>query len=266
VPGVIGAGVPSLSQVYDWDTAHLHHAAAHWPATAERWEESFAELYRGTLSPGGTVWRGQAADAFQERAFADLAKVRGLADSLHEVAAGARRGAQRLDYLKREAIDAIRAAQAAGFDVGDDLSVTSRVRGRDVVDRHHAETIAARVVTSARQIGKLPRESPLPWRVWRLLALASRPRTRPSKPLVTRRYRPISRCPRRGGGPSSTPTAGPAMPAIHTGEIRTTRTSATAAVIANGDNNLRNDWMPDGTDFIGGSAAAEFVHLTYPGE
>jgi hypothetical protein len=35
---------------------------------------------------------------------------------------------------------------------------------------------------------------------------------------------------------------------------------------ANGDNNFRNDWMPDGTDFIGGSASAEFVHLTYPGE
>lgn len=35
---------------------------------------------------------------------------------------------------------------------------------------------------------------------------------------------------------------------------------------ANGDNNFRNDWMPDGTDFIGGSSSAEFVHLTYPGE
>jgi hypothetical protein len=54
VPGVIGSGVPSLSQVYDWDTAHLHHAAAHWPATAERWEESFAELYRGVIAiPSG---------------------------------------------------------------------------------------------------------------------------------------------------------------------------------------------------------------------
>jgi hypothetical protein len=36
---------------------------------------------------------------------------------------------------------------------------------------------------------------------------------------------------------------------------------------ANGDNNSRNDWMPDSLDtFIGGPAWAEFVHLTYPGE
>ena len=54
MPGVIGSGVPSLSQVYDWHTAHLHHAAAHWTAIAERWEESFAELYRGVIAiPSG---------------------------------------------------------------------------------------------------------------------------------------------------------------------------------------------------------------------
>lgn len=35
---------------------------------------------------------------------------------------------------------------------------------------------------------------------------------------------------------------------------------------ANGNNNFHNDWMPDGTDFIGGESTAEFVHLTYPGE
>jgi hypothetical protein len=35
---------------------------------------------------------------------------------------------------------------------------------------------------------------------------------------------------------------------------------------ANGDNNFRNDWMPDGRDFLGGASSAEFVHLEYPGE
>jgi len=35
---------------------------------------------------------------------------------------------------------------------------------------------------------------------------------------------------------------------------------------ADGGNNFRNDWMPDGGDFLGRPASVEFVHLTYPGE
>lgn len=31
-----------------------------------------------------------------------------------------------------------------------------------------------------------------------------------------------------------------------------------------GDNNFRNDWMPDSADYGGGQA--EFVHLNYPGD
>lgn len=33
---------------------------------------------------------------------------------------------------------------------------------------------------------------------------------------------------------------------------------------AAGDNNFRNDWMPDSADYGGGRA--EFVHLNYPGD
>ncbi|GAT01855.1 uncharacterized protein RMCFA_1967 [Mycolicibacterium fortuitum subsp. acetamidolyticum] len=33
---------------------------------------------------------------------------------------------------------------------------------------------------------------------------------------------------------------------------------------AAGDNNFRNDWMPDSSDYGGGRA--EFVHPNYPGE
>jgi cell wall-associated NlpC family hydrolase len=35
---------------------------------------------------------------------------------------------------------------------------------------------------------------------------------------------------------------------------------------AHGDNNSRNDWMPDRPGFNGGKASVEFIHLTYPGE
>lgn len=76
-------------------------------STAEHWEDTFTGVHRGTLSPGGTTWEGAAADAAQGRSFADLVKVRGLADALHDAAAVVRRGADQLDYLKRHAIDAV---------------------------------------------------------------------------------------------------------------------------------------------------------------
>jgi hypothetical protein len=146
MPG-LDVGAPSLSQILGWDTEHLYRAATDWVSTAEHWENSFTSVYRGTLSPGGTVWEGVAAEAAQERTFADLVKVRGLSDTLQEAAAIARRGADQLDYLKRQTLDAIYDARAAGFSVGEDLSVsdTSRFGGLRVGQvQHHAMTIIAR--------------------------------------------------------------------------------------------------------------------------
>jgi len=99
-------------------------AARWWTATAALWEDSFTIVHQGALLPGGTVWEGQAAEAAQERAFTDLVTVRGLSDRLTEAAGIARRGADRLDYLKRDALDAIEQARAAGFTVSENLSVS----------------------------------------------------------------------------------------------------------------------------------------------
>lgn len=121
----VGAvGVPSLSMIEGWDTEHLRAAARSWSATATLWEESFDRVYQGALRPGGTVWEGEAADAAAERTFADLVKVRGASDRLAEAADIARRAADRLGDLKRSAISAIGDARAAGFTVGEDLSVS----------------------------------------------------------------------------------------------------------------------------------------------
>lgn len=147
MPGVTSAAVPSLSQIFGWDTEHLSRAATDWTDAAEHWEDAFGSVHRGMLAPGGTVWEGAAADAAQERAFGDLVKVRGLADTLSEAATIARRGADRLDYLKRQAIEAINEAREAGFAVGEDLSVTdtSKYSGlRIAAVRQFAATIAAR--------------------------------------------------------------------------------------------------------------------------
>ncbi len=131
-----------------WDTKHLYWVSTDWMSTAECWEETFTNVHRGTLAPGGTAWEGDAADAAQDRSFSDLVTVRGLSESLREAAAVARRGADQLDHLKRQAMDAINDAHDAGFTVGEDLSVTddSQYGGLRIgLVRHHAATIAARV-------------------------------------------------------------------------------------------------------------------------
>ncbi|MEZ0350836.1 ribonuclease domain-containing protein [Mycobacterium sp. pR1184] len=163
--GVGGVGGPSLSEIQAWDVAHLESAATDWKATAEHWESSFSSIHRVTVSPGGTVWEGVAAEAAQERAFADLVKVRGLADVLHESAQIARRGAETLDSAKRSVLDAVEEASSAGYVVGEDLSVTpprasvaaqaqAQVYAADLQQRaaqlvaHDAE-IAAKITTAS---------------------------------------------------------------------------------------------------------------------
>jgi hypothetical protein len=117
---------PTRSQIEGWDTEHLENAARSWKATAEEWEDTFTAVHRGSLNPGGTEWEGEAAEAAQQRTFADLVKVRNLSDHLVAAANIARRGADQLDYLKRMALDAVDEARAAGFTVGEDLSLSDR--------------------------------------------------------------------------------------------------------------------------------------------
>lgn len=148
--GVVGVGTPSLSAIQAWDVTHLENAASDWTATGEHWETSFSSIHRATVSPGGTVWEGAAAEAAQERAFADLVKVRGLADVLHECAAIARRGAETLSSAKQSVLDAVREANAAGYVVGEDLSVTPSRSG--AAAQAQAEVYAAQIQERAVQL------------------------------------------------------------------------------------------------------------------
>jgi hypothetical protein len=146
VAGVVGVGAPSLSEIQAWDITHLESAASDWTATAQHWEASFTSIHRASVSPGGTVWEGVAAEAAQERAFADLVKVRGLADVLHESAAIARRGAETLNSAKQSVLDAVKDASAAGYMVGEDLSVAPSQGG--VVAQAHAQVYAAKITAA----------------------------------------------------------------------------------------------------------------------
>lgn len=152
MPSVGAAGVPRLSTIENWDTEHLESAARSWSDTATLWEESFDQVHQGALRPGGTVWEGEAADAAAERTFADLVKVRGASDRVTAAADIARRGADRLGDLKRDALSAIGDARAAGFTVGEDLSVSdnSVLVGAELAARQaQAEEFAADIHTRA---------------------------------------------------------------------------------------------------------------------
>jgi hypothetical protein len=118
--------MPSLTQVRGWDTEHLTEAASHWTDAATMWENAFTHVSTQITNPGGTVWEGVAAEAAQQRAYADRLIVTGLADQLHGAAGVARRGADQMAYAKQRVLDAVQNAEQARFTVGEDFSVSSR--------------------------------------------------------------------------------------------------------------------------------------------
>lgn len=126
------AALPTLSEVQSLDTEYLRTAADDWARAAGLWERSFAASCDRMSAPGGAVWRGQAAAAARERSRRDLAKVRGAADQLQGAAAVARRGDEQLRACRKAVLEAVGDANADGFDVGDDYSVTDRWAGGSV--------------------------------------------------------------------------------------------------------------------------------------
>lgn len=126
--GTAAAGVtlPSLSEIQNWDTSHLVTAARQWGETAGGWEDGFSVAHRAAASPGGTSWKGQAAEAVRARSLEDLYRVRGWADTLDTAARAARAAAIELQSAKEQVLDSVRRAEAAGFDVHDDLSLSTR--------------------------------------------------------------------------------------------------------------------------------------------
>jgi hypothetical protein len=149
--------IPTLSQIEAWDVEHLLEAATHWDKTANRWEEAFTQVFEGTKSPGSTVWDGGAADMALRRADTDLVKVRGVAESLRSGVATARRGAESLRAAQRQVLGTVDEARAAGFAVGEDLSVTSPQTGGTALDQTlrqaHAEAWARNIRTYATALG-----------------------------------------------------------------------------------------------------------------
>lgn len=116
--------VPTLSAVRGWDTEHLTEAAGHWTRTATVWEENFTALATRIAYPGGTPWQGRSAESAHQRTHSDRMAVIGLADQLLSASLVAQSGATEISRARLVILRVVRAAESAGFLVGEDFSVT----------------------------------------------------------------------------------------------------------------------------------------------
>jgi hypothetical protein len=126
------AAIPRLSALLVWPTEHLTEAAGHWEAVGER---SYGVAH-GVWSDALVVdWRGEAAEALRTDTHADLLTTSAVFDQLQEAASVARGGASDLDAARSQMRYTVEDARSAGFEVGEDLSVTDRIVGGSAAQR-----------------------------------------------------------------------------------------------------------------------------------
>jgi hypothetical protein len=150
------AGAAGLSSLLAWPTDHLTEAAAHWEAVGER---SYGVAH-GVWSDALTVdWRGEAAEALRTDTHADMMTTSAVVDQLQEAASVARSGASELEAARSQMRYAVEDARSAGFEVGEDLSVTDRMTGGSAAQRAArqaaAQTFAGDIGGRAAQLVSL---------------------------------------------------------------------------------------------------------------
>jgi hypothetical protein len=150
------AVAPGLSALLAWPTEHLTDAAAHWETVGER---SYGVAH-GVWSDALTVdWRGEAAEALRTDTHADMMTTSAVVDQLQEAASVARSGASELEAARSQMRYAVEDARSAGFEVGEDLSVTDRMTGGSAAQRAArqaaAQTFAVDIGGRAAQLVSL---------------------------------------------------------------------------------------------------------------
>ncbi len=170
--------LPTLSQLRQWDTEHLSQAADNWAAQAHQLESTFEQHYQRLAA---TDWKGQGRDGHVARAGLDLVKVRRPVGQLREAASAARYGFDQQNGAKESVLDAVADAQAAGFEVNEDLSVDgwftgteqefaaacARAQALSAQIRHRAallvasnQEIATKITAAAGSIGEFSFDEP----------------------------------------------------------------------------------------------------------
>lgn len=142
------AGVPGLSTLLAWPTEHLTEAAAHWEIVGERNYGVAHQVWRDAAS---VDWRGEAADALRKGTHADLQTTSAAVDQLQAAARVARSAASDLYAARSRLRYAVKDARAAGFEVGEDLSVTDRISGGTAGQRAVRQAAAQALAGDIRQ-------------------------------------------------------------------------------------------------------------------
>ncbi|MCV7077978.1 hypothetical protein H7I94_21770 [Mycobacterium szulgai] len=107
-----------------WPIEHLTDAAAYWQDAGSRCYAAFDQIRRDSVS---IDWQGEAAERLRSRTFADEAIVSGVREQLVMAVKVARIAATEL-YASRSRMQyAVEDAHAAGFVVGEDLSLTDQL-------------------------------------------------------------------------------------------------------------------------------------------
>lgn len=143
----------TLSQICAWSTEHLTNAASYWTQTADHWEDTFLTMRNQSQS---IAWHGVSGDALRQRTGTDLTLVTGKADQLRQAAGIARNGASDISTAKQRVLFAVEDAQNAGFDVGENLSVSYHDHGGTAAEQAarqaQAEQLATEIWSRAAQL------------------------------------------------------------------------------------------------------------------
>ncbi|MGW4100613.1 hypothetical protein [Mycobacterium sp. NPDC004974] len=140
-PAAEPAALPTRSAIEEWSTSHLSAAATTWRSAAAGSENAFDEHRANISSPGGTTWEGNAKDAALDRVTADTAVVGRQSSLLREAATLAENCSYDIKAALSDALEAITTAEADGFRVAEDLSLTD-TREVDSADANARQTAA----------------------------------------------------------------------------------------------------------------------------
>lgn len=147
--------LPTRSEIESWDASALDDAALHWRKVADTADDAFIQHRLNLESPGGTPWSGDAKDAAISAIVNDTAVVGRQGDLQREAATIAETGGADCLAAQRTALAAIAEAEADGFTVGDDLSITDTL-------------FSDQESTSARQMNALEHAENVRWNAERL--------------------------------------------------------------------------------------------------
>ncbi|MBU8827082.1 hypothetical protein [Mycolicibacterium goodii] len=152
------------TQIAGWQSQHLVDVALYLRSRADESFNLFDQARRNIEAPSGTEWTGEAKDEAATLLAGDLSLVRRQGEVQAEAAAIAEQGEVDVRAAKLDVSTAIAEAEADGFRVSEDLSVTD-TRRADVATlsaryqamRVHADTIrwrAEQLVQTDSLVGK----------------------------------------------------------------------------------------------------------------